>query len=253
MKFENLKVKEINCVIKYTPKSKHFSVNNRTNHIIGIQLSGNSIHHFKDRDMNLPGSCIYFFNQKDAYTVDVLKLGTAFSVHFTTYEPIDTETFFIKITNTTEVIRMLDLLEKKFLSKHSELSLLSDFYNFCEYFNRIYQKTFSPKDKRMIAAQSYINAHFTESDCLTKAFENSGLSRRRFNDLFKNCFDITPNRYIINLKIDYAKKLLQTEYINISQTAEICGFSDIYYFSRLFKKETGQTPVEYRKHINQLF
>ena len=145
---------------------------------------------------------------------------------------------------------MIDLLEKKFLSKHSELSLLSDFYNFCAYFNRIYQKTFSPKDKRMIAAQSYINAHFTESDCLTKAFENSGLSRRRFNDLFKNCFDITPNRYIINLKIDYAKKLLQTEYINISQTAEICGFSDIYYFSRLFKKETGQTPAEYRKRTH---
>ena len=122
---------------------------------------------------------------------------TSFSVHFTTYEPIDTDTFFIKINKTNEVIRMLELLEKEFLSKHSELSLLSDFYNFCEYFNRIYQKTFSPKDKRMIAAQSYINAHFTESDCLTKAFENSGLSRRRFNDLFKNCFDITPNRYIL--------------------------------------------------------
>lgn len=253
MKFENLKVKEINCVIKYTPKSKHFSVNNRTNHIIGIQITGKTMHHFKDRDLKLDDGYIFFLNQKDTYDVDVSEIGTAFSVHFTTYEPIDTETFFIKITNTTEVIRMLDLLEKKFLSKHSELSLLSDFYNFCEYFNRIYQKTFSPKDKRMIAAQSYINAHFTESDCLTKAFENSGLSRRRFNDLFKNCFDITPNRYIINLKIDYSKKLLQTEYINISQTAEICGFSDIYYFSKLFKKETGQTPAEYRKHINQLF
>ena len=250
MKFENLKVKEIDCVVKFTPKSKHFSVNNRTNHIIGIQLSGNSIHHFKDRDMNLPGGCIYFFNQKDAYTVDVLKLGTSFSVHFTTYEPIDTDTFFLKINKTNEVIRMLELLEKEFLSRRSELHLMSDFYNFCAYYNKIYQKTIVPKDMRMQTAENYINAHFTESDCLTKAFENSGLSRRRFNDLFKNCFDITPNRYIINLKIDYAKKLLQTEYINISQTAEICGFSDIYYFSRLFKKETGQPPAEYRKRTH---
>ena len=103
----------------------------------------------------------------------------------------------------------------------------------------------------MQTAENYINAHFTESDCLTKAFENSGLSRRRFNDLFKNCFDITPNRYIINLKIDYAKKLLQTEYINISQTAEICGFSDIYYFSRLFKKCMGISPSEYGKKYHQ--
>lgn len=242
MKFENLKVKEINCVIKYTPKSKHFSVNNRTNHIIGIQLSGNSIHHFKDRDMNLPGSCIYFFNQKDAYTVDVLKLGTAFSVHFTTYEPIDTETFFIKITNTTEVIRMLDLLEKKFLSKHSELSLLSDFYNFCEYFNRIYQKTFSPKDKRMIAAQSYINTHFTESDCLTKAFENSGLSRRRFNDLFKNCFDITPNRYIINLKIDYAKNYCKPNTLIYHKPPRYAAFRIYIISASCLKKKQDKPP-----------
>ncbi len=175
---------------------------------------------------------------------------TSFSVHFTTYEPIDTDTFFIKINKTNEVIRMLELLEKEFLSRRCELHLMSDFYNFCAYYNKIYQKTIVPKDMRMQTAESYINAHFTESDCLTKAFENSGLSRRRFNDLFKNCFDITPNRYIINLKIDYAKKLLQTEYINISQTAEICGFSDIYYFSRLFKKETGQTPAEYRKRTH---
>ena len=79
------------------------------------------------------------------------------------------------------------------------------------------------------------------------AAEKSGLSRRRFDELFKNSFNVTPGRYLINLKIDYAKRLLTTSNIGVSQVAELCGTSDIYYFSKLFKKETGFSPNRYRK------
>lgn len=192
---------------------------------------------------------IYFFNQKDDYDVKVIEKGTAFSVHFSTYEPISTDTFFLKIGSHGEIIRLLEVIESGFMSQNNELLLLSRFYRLCSLINALYEKTFIPKDKRILDAGEYISAHFRDADCLDAAAKNCGLSRRRFNDLFKNCFDITPNRYIINLKIDYAKGLLKSGYISVSQTAMLCGFSDIYYFSKVFKTETGVSPREYKKDM----
>lgn len=247
LNFSNLKIKEIDCVIKFTAEKTRFETKNRNNHIIGIHLSGSSVHYFKNRKFTIDENCVYFLNQKDDYKVKVLEKGVAFSVHFTTYEPIDTESFCIKTAKANEIVRLLNLIEKGFLSKNNELSLMSDVYGLCSELNRIYQKSYFPKDKRMIAAEKYINIHFTENDCLSAAVKQSSLSRRRFNELFKACFGLTPNKYLTSLKIEYAKKLISTNYLSISQISEMCGFSDIYYFCKVFKNETGTTPAKYKR------
>lgn len=247
MNFSNLKIKEIDCVIKFTAEKTRFETKNRNNHIIGIHLSGSSVHYFKNRKFTIDENCVYFLNQKDDYKVKVLEKGVAFSVHFTTYEPIDTESFCIKTAKANEIVRLLNLIEKGFLSKNNELGLMSDVYGLCSELNRIYQKSYFPKDKRMIAAEKYINIHFAENDCLTEAAKQSALTRRRFNELFKACFGLTPNKYLTSLKIEYAKNLISTNYFSISQIAEMCGFSDVYYFCKVFKTETGTTPAKYKR------
>ena len=73
------------------------------------------------------------------------------------------------------------------------------------------------------------------------------LSRRQFDELFKKRFHKTPARYIMLEKIEYAKQLLQMPHLSIMEVAERCGFSDVYYFSKVFKKETGTTPTSFRK------
>lgn len=251
MDFCSLKIKEIDCVLKYTAEEMSFTTQNRHNHIIGIHLSGSAMHFLKNQKFTISENCIYFLNQKDDYKVNVLEKGVAFSVHFTTYEPIDTESFCIKTVKANEIVRLLSLIEKEFLSKNNELGLMSDVYGLCSELNKIYQKSYFPKDKRMTDAEKYINTHFSENDCLTVAAAQSFLSRRRFNDLFKSCFGLTPNRYLIGLKIDYAKNLISTNYFSISQIAEMCGFSDTYYFYKVFKSETGTTPAEYKKNIDK--
>ena len=226
----------------------NFVTQNRSYHIIGIHLSGSAVHYFKNQKFTISENCIYFLNQKDDYKVKVLEKGVAFSVHFTTCEPIDTESFCIKTAKANEVVRLLSLIEKEFLLKNNELGLMSDVYGLCSELNKLYQKSYFPKDKRMIAAEKYINTHFSENDCLAEAAKQSTLTRRRFNDLFKSCFGLTPNRYLVGLKIDYAKNLISTNYFSISQISEMCGFSDIYYFYKVFKSETGTTPAEYKKY-----
>lgn len=63
--------------------------------------------------------------------------------------------------------------------------------------------------------------------------------------IFKNCFNVGPMEYFINLKIEMAKKYLREDNYNITQISELLGYSGVHYFSSQFKKKTGMSPTEY--------
>ncbi|WP_066686574.1 PocR ligand-binding domain-containing protein [Christensenella intestinihominis] len=70
------------------------------------------------------------------------------------------------------------------------------------------------------------------------------------NALFKAVKDetgMTLGQYILHRRLKYAKYLLKNTKCTIAQAAEKCGISDFNYFSRLFKKQYGVSPREYRK------
>jgi AraC-like DNA-binding protein len=102
-------------------------------------------------------------------------------------------------------------------------------------------------DKRIAMAREYLDTNFRSDNVLDGAAAASGLSRRRFGELFKNNFDVTPNRYLQIKRIEYSKELLGIQELSVGEVAVLCGFSDIYYFSRLFKKLTGITPSAYTR------
>lgn len=244
MEFCNLRIKNIHNVIFYKPDLKHWTTTNRMDHIAGVQLSGHALHSFRNKQMTLSPGCVFFFNQKDDYKVDVSEFGESFSVHFTTEETIDTESFCISVSHIGGFISDL----QKIKSAHetgNELMSISFFYKFCAEIQQICQKRYFPKEQRIFEFKQYIDSHYTEKGCLSRAVANSGLSSRRFTELFRILFDMTPNRYIIFRRIDYAKTLLTSNMFSVSFVAEQCGFSDVYYFSKTFKKETGVVPSKY--------
>ncbi|MCI8517012.1 MAG: AraC family transcriptional regulator [Hungatella sp.] len=67
---------------------------------------------------------------------------------------------------------------------------------------------------------------------------------------FKQYTGVTPMQYIISLRISNAQRLLGTSEYNVTEIASIVGYDNPLYFSRLFKKQTGMAPSEYRKIIS---
>lgn len=59
----------------------------------------------------------------------------------------------------------------------------------------------------------------------------------------------TPMQYILSIRISSAQSLLETTEYNIAEIAAIVGYDDPLYFSRLFKKQIGVSPSEFRKRI----
>ena len=73
------------------------------------------------------------------------------------------------------------------------------------------------------------------------------LSVSRFAHMFKQVTGSSPHALYMQIKANKAKDLILNSELNISEIAENLGFSDIYYFSRFYKKYFGVSPSKHRK------
>ncbi|MBP6590400.1 MAG: helix-turn-helix transcriptional regulator, partial [Chitinophagaceae bacterium] len=75
------------------------------------------------------------------------------------------------------------------------------------------------------------------------------MSRNEFYRWFREQFGVSPLEYINREKIKLAKQLMADQKNSITQVSHQCGFADVNYFVRLFKKAEGITPGSYRACI----
>ena len=74
-----------------------------------------------------------------------------------------------------------------------------------------------------------------------------GVSYSWLRKMFKELIGISPNQYVLKLKLQKARDLLVLSNKSIKSVALECGFSSPYYFSRYFKEDCGLSPREYRE------
>lgn len=94
----------------------------------------------------------------------------------------------------------------------------------------------------LINALIYIRENFTKDISIDELSSLSGLSRSHFCTSFKELTSMTAINYINTLRCKYAKSLLMTKKYTISEVSYMCGFNNISYFNKTFKKHYGITP-----------
>lgn len=102
--------------------------------------------------------------------------------------------------------------------------------------------------KRLEQSAAYIHSHYTENISVGTLAAMEHLSDSRFREVFREAFGVPPSEYIIGLRIAHACELLLVTDLTVSQIAEVCGYPDVLYFSRLFHKKIGTPPLSYRKN-----
>ncbi|MCW8132843.1 MAG: helix-turn-helix transcriptional regulator [Planctomycetota bacterium] len=76
--------------------------------------------------------------------------------------------------------------------------------------------------------------------------QESGYSTDHFARLFKEVLGLGPQDYVVRARLDRARFLLRNSPLSVGEIAEALGYSDVYFFSKQFKRKTGQSPSRYR-------
>jgi AraC-like DNA-binding protein len=92
----------------------------------------------------------------------------------------------------------------------------------------------------------YIHEHLTEKILIDMLCRKAYLSRNMFFVWFREQFGVSPLEYINQERIKLAKQLLADKRNNVTTVSLKCGFSDVNYFVRLFRKLEGLTPGSYQ-------
>lgn len=96
------------------------------------------------------------------------------------------------------------------------------------------------------AAIEDIRANYAGLYGVEELSERLGVSKSHLVRSFTAAVGVSPGRYLTTVRIEAAMRLLQHREYTLDIVASLCGFSGANYLCRVFKKETGQTPAQWR-------
>ncbi|HET9717305.1 MAG TPA: helix-turn-helix domain-containing protein [Pseudolabrys sp.] len=96
-------------------------------------------------------------------------------------------------------------------------------------------------------AETWLSQNFRETNVVAAVVETSGVPERTLKRRFKTATGSTLIGYVQNLRIEEAKRLLETGHTSIEDVAPAVGYENPAFFRRLFRRCTGLTPGQYRR------
>ena len=154
--------------------------------------------------------------------------------HFTPKDPEVLTTLFGQI---------LDCWSKKEIGYKYRCSAL-----LCEIFAECHTQNFiaSSKKSKIQKSVAYILKNYKNHDLsMDQIARQSFISEVYFRKLFKKEYGISPQKYIIQLRIQNAIGLISTGYYSLKEVAYMSGYRDYKYFSMEFKRVNGISPSKY--------
>jgi AraC family transcriptional regulator len=129
-------------------------------------------------------------------------------------------------------------LAEHIVADHAQM--IGELYNI----NTVKQKTRKELYRKLLKGKSYLEERLQENIHILDIAQEAGLSEYHFFRLFKTSFGITPQQYLIQIRLTKAWQLLKSGHYNITEVAHLVGFADIYSFSKAFKKRFKISPTE---------
>lgn len=116
------------------------------------------------------------------------------------------------------------------------------------YFELIVFKTNSEwMDSRIKKSIRYIADNYAQQITIQDLAEVTGLNSMYLGKLFKQSTGLSFRQYLMAIRLNHAEDLLKTRECNVNEVALLCGFSDVFYFSKVFKENRGVSPSRFAK------
>ena len=126
-------------------------------------------------------------------------------------------------------------------------SLAFDFINRLYYHYMDNSENYSKRNREIM---HYLDYHFSDLDSIEKIAETYNISLSHLSREFARDTGLSPIKYLTRVRVQHAKKLLQTTVLPISEIGRLCGYNQTNYFCKVFRENVGQSPTQYRNCIN---
>jgi transcriptional regulator GlxA family with amidase domain len=124
--------------------------------------------------------------------------------------------------------------------------------------NRVSQSSYATmpdepqhSDAMVARAQRWMEKSLSRGFSLTELARHLAVSERTLNRRFKEAVGEAPLHYLQSLRVDVAKRLLETRGLKVDAVSERVGYADLSTFRRLFKRETGLSPRDYQRRFSR--
>ena len=172
-------------------------------------------------------------------------LNDYLSINFHTDKPLEFDTIIRNCINN-EVKLLLNYFETAYSSPSTDTQAklrLALETLVMQITDNLYDSYTSPLSAEII---SFISSHYTKKITLNDISQATFYSAAYCENEFKKNTGRSIINYLIDVRINAAKKLLAESSMSCARIAAAVGFDDANYFSRIFKKRTGYSPLKYR-------
>lgn len=146
-------------------------------------------------------------------------------------------------SNTNQIEELYYVLMEQLLLLHNQVSKEINTIAACKYSTR--QELY----KRLHYAKDFIDSCYASNISLEELSKIALLNTAYFLRQFKKYFHITPHQYLMQTRLKEAKRMLQNQHLSVLDICCNVGYEDVSSFTKLFKKQFGYSPDQYRKAI----
>lgn len=241
-KYEVLK----NAVMHYVSKGKGtFKVNNKIFNLkqgdIFIILKGMNVEYMASMDDPWE---YYWIGFSGSNSIEYLNRTSIIDSYVVTC------TEDSKIPNI--ILNMCDISKNYNPSSSDDIVLLRELYSLLYTFIKEFPKEFEYKDKELHKyiqdAINFINSNYMNSITVNKIANHVNLSRSYLYKMFIKNLKVSPQKYLINLRMYKATLLLKSTKLPIGEVANKVGYTDSLLFSKTFSKYFSVSPLNYRNN-----
>lgn len=154
-------------------------------------------------------------------------------------------------TSSDEVL--VQCLKEIVANRKKEYFCIANMYLLFQYMidmapdNEVKNQKTEPALNYVRCAVDYINQKFCEPVLVRNIAEHCGVDRAYLSKIFKYATGFTLQEYLIQFRIKKAKQLLKETQLSVQYVSYSVGYNDPFTFSKVFKKQTGLSPTEWRK------
>ncbi len=218
---------------------------------------------YSEKEVKIDAGDLFFLPKDIPHTY--YPCGGSWDVRWTAFEGSICDEILVRfgmtapiVIKSTDTVSMEKIFDKMVIAQENDI-LYCDYtcsgliYDYLIEFHRLMDSSADSAKSRQMSALlpvlRFMHDNFRSDISMTGLSEIMGVTPQHFCRVFGKAMNISPNKFLTQIRLDEAKRLLTEKDASVSEAAAGSGFRDSVYFSTVFRKYEGMSPSAYKKKM----